>query len=219
MRRKGYSYNAIAAEFGIAKSTLHEWFGGTSWSERVRRRLIKKSQRLSIKSMRVLARVQKAKWEAWREGYRTEAREKFNQLATNPLFIAGLMLYWGEGDSKSPHLVRLTNTDPRMVKLFVRFLAGCCAVPRERITANLILYPDLHNERELDFWSRRVGLPLSQFRKSQVIQSRNFQGLHPSKRLEHGICLVTVCSRGLKEQMWIWQTLCYQHLLGLHLRV
>lgn len=79
--------------------------------------------------------------------------------------------------------------------------------------------PDLHNERELDFWSRRVGLSLSQFRKSQVIQSRNFRGLHPSKRLEHGICLVTVCSRGLKEQMWIWQTLCYQRLLSLHLRV
>jgi len=219
LRRKDHSYNVIARKLGMAKSTLSAWFGDRPWSKKVWERLDRTNRDVSHKRARALAESQGAKWEVWREGYRTEARDKFDQLATNPLFIAGLMLYWGEGDSKSPHLVRLTNTDPRMVRLFVRFLIECCKVPREWITASLILYPDLRGERELDFWSRHVEIPLTQFRKSSVIQSRNFRGLHPSKRLEHGICLVTVCSRGLKEQMWVWQTLCYQRLLGLHLRV
>lgn len=214
LRRKGYSYNAIAADLGMAKSTLSVWFGGMTWSEDIRLYLDRANHMRSRKRVRALARAQKAKWEVWREGYRVEARARFPQLTRDPLFFTGVMLYWGEGDSKSLHLVRLANTDPRMVKLFVNFLTRCCGVPSDRIKADLFLYPDLGEERERQFWSRRIGIPQAQFCKSQVIQSRNFRGLHPSKRLEHGICSVRVNSRGLKEQLRVWQNLCYQYILG-----
>lgn len=210
LRRQGRSYNAITFELGIPKSTIHSWFRGYTWSTKVRDDLVEKNQALSTKRLRALARAQKVKWEQWREEYRNEARERFASLMRNPLFIAGIMLYWGEGDNKSRSSVRLANTDPRMIKLFFRFLKQCCGIPPARIRVDLFLYPDLSPASTRRFWSGYLGVPEEQFSKPQIIRSRNFHGLHPSKRLQHGVCTVRVNSGGLKEQMRVWQDMCYR---------
>lgn len=210
LRRRGRSYNDIATQLGIPKSTLSGWLRTRSWSQEIRRKLDQKQRQHSIKRMRALARVQKEKWEQWREEYRREARERFTSLVRDPLFIAGIMLYWGEGDNKSRSSVRLANTDPRMIKLFFRFLQHCCRLPPERIYIDLLLYPDLSPLPTRRFWSTYLGIAEEQFSKPQIIRSKNFHGLHPSKRLQYGVCTIRVNSGGLKEQMRVWQDMCYR---------
>ncbi len=67
------------------------------------------------------------------EEARSEARQEFEQLKYHPLFIAGLMLYWGEGDMRSRSQVRLINTDPEMIPLFVFFLRHVCLIPEKKL--------------------------------------------------------------------------------------
>ena len=46
---------------------------------------------------------------------------KFNALSQR-LFLAGLFLYWGEGTKAQNSLVALTNTNPAMLKFFIKWL-------------------------------------------------------------------------------------------------
>ena len=110
------------------------------------------------------------------------------------------MIYWGEGDSKIENSnVRISNTNPDMIRLFNLFLQGICGVPKEKIKMALILYPDLNERKCKNFWSNTSGIPQDQFTKTQFINGR-----HPTKRLTNGIALVYFSSRELKEKIFIW---------------
>jgi len=208
LRKKGMSYKKISKELGIPKSTIHYWFSNLQWSQLIKKKLTKRAQIQSTKRLRAVIRAQQKRWKAWRKQYREEAKKEFPILKSNPLFVAGLMLYWGEGDSKPKNETRLSNTDPRMIKLFYKFLQEICKIPKKEIRACLLLYPDLCEEKCKNFWHKTTGIPLSQFNKSSVIYGR-----HPTKRLENGICIIRVnSSRGLKEKILVWINLLSKNL-------
>ena len=142
------------------------------------------------------------------EEARVEAIREFELLKYEPLFIAGLMLYWGEGDKVTRHRVRLTNTDPQMIKLFARFLVIICNISFERMQAQLLLYPDLSDTELKKYWSDATELPESSFRKTTIIQGR-----HPTKRLEQGICIILVSSVYLKIKILEWIHLSAKQLI------
>ncbi|MFH1611720.1 MAG: hypothetical protein ABH887_00395 [bacterium] len=126
-------------------------------------------------------------------------------MLINPLFVAGLILYWGEGDSKLVNgMVRLSNTDTRMIEIFVKFLKIICNVPKEKIKAYIILYPDLSESYCKKYWCYVTGIFQSNFYKTQFIKGR-----HPTNRLRYGICEIHVSSRGLKEKIMVWTDLFY----------
>lgn len=210
LRKKGLSYNEIRRKLDIPKSTMHYWFRSLRWSKIIKKRLTKKAQRLATKRLRAVVRAQKKRWENQRKQYRKEAKKEFPILKSNPLFLAGLMLYWGEGDSKIENCaVRLSNTDPKMIKIFSLFLQKICRAPKNKIRIEPILYPDLDEEYCKIFWSRISGIPLNQFIKTQFIEGR-----HPTRRLSYGICNVYISSRELKEKIFIWLKL-YQKELAI----
>lgn len=87
------------------------------------------------------------------------------------LRVAGVMLYWGEG-TKSGNCVTLSNSNPEMVALFLRFLRIICGVSENRLRVLLHIYPD-HNEKEMkNFWSHLTKIPISQFSKTFVHQKK-----------------------------------------------
>ncbi len=206
LRKKGLSYNKISKELSIPKSTMHYWFKDLRWSEKIKKKLNERNNRMARKRMKIISKVNSSKWEEWRESHRREARKEFNNLVKSPLFVGGLNMYWGEGDSKIENgMVRLANTDSRMIKLFVDFLEFITKIPIEKIKIYLVLYPDLSENKCINFWSQVTGISKLQFGKVQFIK-----GKHPTKRLEHGICTVHVNSRGLKEKIAVWIDLYYK---------
>jgi len=200
LRKQNKSYNKISKELGIPKSTLSEWFSEKNWSQRVKRDLTRRANYIARKRLRLINKARREKWERWREEFRKEAREEFSLLLKDPLFVAGISLYWGEGDSKLKNgKVELVNTDPRMIALFVKFLRKIAKVPENKILAWLNLYPDLSEKECKSFWGETSKIPPEQFRKTQFIKGR-----HSTKRLKYGICSITVHSRGLKEKIFTW---------------
>ena len=69
----------------------------------------------------------------------------------------------------------------------------------------LILYPDLSEKKCKDFWSKTSGIPISNFKKTQLIK-----GKHPTKKLTYGICIIQMNSRGLKEKLFTWINLFFE---------
>lgn len=83
------------------------------------------------------------------------------------LRIAGIMLYWGEG-TKSGNSVVFSNSDPDMLKLFLKFLRVICGVEEKRLRVLLHLYSDQIETDLKTFWSKITGIPLQQFSKTFI---------------------------------------------------
>jgi len=208
LRERKKSYNFISNKLNIPKSTLHGWFKKLKWSDKIKKELIKKNKIATLKNLRAMAVTNKARWEQWREQYRIEAKKEFSKLKSEPLFISGLMLYWGEGDSRIENgCVRLSNTHAKMIEIFNLFLQKICKIPLKKIRLYMILYPDLNESICKEFWSKHCHIPKNQFIKTQYIK-----GKHPTKRLANGICMIHVSSRGLKEKIFTWLNLYQEEL-------
>ncbi len=199
LRREGKAYKEISKKLNIPKSTLSGWFSNIGWSEDLKNDLTKKANRTSQERFKLYNEKRKKEWEKWREAAREEARKDFNNLKKNPLFVAGLMLYWAEGDSKIKNPFRLSNTDPRMISLYVKFLTQVLNISKSNIRPTIILYPDLSEKKSIEFWSKIIGVPKSQFYKTQFIK-----GKHPTKRLSSGICMIMCGNRQIKEKVMVW---------------
>ena len=84
-----------------------------------------------------------------------------------------LGLYLTEGNIKHKHSVKFSNSNPGIIKIFVKFLKIVCGVPVDKIKASLIIYPDINKGDCKDYWSKFLDLPLKQFSKTTVLKSRN----------------------------------------------
>lgn len=208
LRRSGKSYKQIVAELGIPIATLSGWFKQETWSYEIKNRLAAKASLANPEKLLLMNKATREKWQKIHQGWQEEAVKEFSKFKDNKLFLAGLMLYWGEGDKVLKNcIVRLGNSEPEMIRIFNLFLVKSLKISPDKISAWLLLYPDLVDSVQKKFWSKTTGLPLDQFKKSIYIKGR-----HPTKRLSYGVCYISVNSRELKEKVLKWLEL-YQDYL------
>ncbi len=208
LRRSGKSYKQIRDELGIAISTLASWFKNELWSQEIKYHLSTEVSLSNPKRLELMVQANRERWKLKHEEYRTAAVREFQKLKNDPLFIAGIMLYWGKGEKQSKSsVVRLGNSEPEMIRTFNLFLTKKLHISSDKISARLLLYPDLVESVQKNFWSKATGLSLNQFKKSIYVKSR-----HPSKRLSYGVCTIFVSSRALKERILKWLELCQDNL-------
>jgi len=214
LRKQRKSYNAISTELSIPKSTLAGWFKHEFWSREIRDELGRTASLAFPEKLKRIVAANKKRWADWHQQAREEAVSEFPRLKNDPLFLAGLMLYWGEGNKTPNHpQVKLANSDPAMIRLFCLFLKEVISVPEGKIKIWLLLYPDLIDAVQKNFWSKATGIPLTQFNKSIYIAGR-----HPTKRLSYGVCNVTVSSSQLKKKLLKWIELYQNSLLRTDLK-
>ena len=112
------------------------------------------------------------------------------------------MLYWAEG-GKDRNVVRFTNSDAEMVRVFLRFLRQCYGVTDGRVTPAINCY--VNNGLELgeieDWWLETLELPRSSLRRSHIGTPRRSRGASRSV-LVHGTARVTVCSTALAQSIY-----------------
>lgn len=199
LRRAGKSYKQIRAEVSIPIATLSDWFKNEEWSQEIKSKLVSEASLANPIKIKLMAVATREKWQKIHELWQQEAVSEFPKLKDNPLFISGIMLYWGEGDRILKNgKVRLANSDPEMIKLFYKFFL-IIGIPNEKIYASLILYPDLIDRVQKNLWSKLTRIPLSQFKNSVVIKGRR-----ATRRSSYGVCQVCVNSRQLKEKIMKW---------------
>lgn len=199
LRKSGKSYKQIKEELGIPTSTLSDWLRPHQWSKNIKESLSKTANKNSSIRIQRLNNIRGKHLEKLYKEAKIEAFEEFEKLKYHPLFIAGLMIYWGEGDRITRHNVRISNTDPAMIRLFSDFLIKICNSPKDRIKLSLLLYPDLDDEECKEYWSKNTRIPISRFNKSIFIT-----GKHKTKRLQYGVCSIVFTSTYLKQKLLIW---------------
>ena len=195
LRHLGWSYSAIKKELKVSKSSLSVWL---------------RDYPLSQDQVLCLQHSEKAK-EKFRETMRRkrekrlseifkEEKERVCLLNNRELYIAGLMMYWGEGLKATQSTVGVTNTDPEVLVFSVTWLCECYGVNRHDLRIKLHMYSDMDREETSKYWSRLLGLPLSQFVKPYIKES--LRGELTEKGLYgHGTCNLLVYDTRLKERI------------------
>ncbi|MBY0309962.1 hypothetical protein K2Q16_02360 [Patescibacteria group bacterium] len=104
------------------------------------------------------------------------------------LYGLGLGLYWGEGNKANRLAVRLGNTDPGLVRTFLRFLSTIYRVDTSRLRFGLQIFSDLDPVEAKAFWSKELGVSATQFQKTATV-SRIRRGTYTHKAA-HGVLTV-----------------------------
>ncbi len=91
------------------------------------------------------------------------------------LKVAGLMLYWAEGGKKNISGVDFANSDPKMIKLFVKFMRQIYHVDESRFRIYLYSYTSLPTKDLITYWSDLTKIPPSQFSKPYIRPKSNLK--------------------------------------------
>lgn len=83
--------------------------------------------------------------------------------------LIGLVLYWGEGTKKAR--VEFTNSDPKIVKDFMKFLCRQ-NIDKKRLRARVQSSRKNIDEEAKKYWSAIINIPLNQFIKSRIRPGR-----------------------------------------------
>ncbi len=196
LRLKGYSYSQIKEAIGVSKSTLHYWLVDYPLSEE-RIRALRDNSARRIEKYRETVRLRKL---GNRKVIREQALLDIGPVLEREFLIAGFFLYWAEGMKVDRGTVLLTNTDPAMLKVFIRWI-GVLGVPKGKLKARLHLYSDMNIQKQMQFWSKELGLPVTIFRNTYVkktdsIKRRNYKG-----RFGFGTCSLWVHDRKLYDKV------------------
>jgi len=132
-----------------------------------------------------------------------EARVLFKQYKKEPLFIAGIALYWAEGKTTPREIynLELNNSDPNLLRIYCSFLRKYLNINKQLFRARLFLYPDLDELKTKTFWSKLLCIPTSQFIKSYISESRSSV---TKNKLVYGTCSVFIANKDLRMIMATW---------------
>lgn len=113
-----------------------------------------------------------------------------------------LGLYWSEGSKYNPISIRLTNSDPSLLKIFIKFLRDICGVNHQKIKLWLTVHPDTLIQKAQDYWSYQLNIPSSQFSKTVIINHHG-NGTFKNKSL-YGAATVCVHNMKLRQIIQEW---------------
>ncbi|MDD2679754.1 MAG: hypothetical protein PHO03_03005 [Candidatus Omnitrophica bacterium] len=116
------------------------------------------------------------------------------------LKIAGIMLYWAEGTLRGK-TVDFVNSNPDMVKIFLKFLREICGVDKKRLRLYLYIYSYLNLKNIMDYWKKVTGIPISQFTKPYV---RKGNPNLSNRKLPYGVVHIRYNDKRLLEIIHNW---------------
>ncbi len=199
LRSRGYSYGEILKELKLgSKGTLSYWLSKVKLSPAAKKRL---RDNVQLATKRGLKRFNSERTNRIVAENELEYRLGRNALRGHKqgiLAVLGAALYWGEGTKselpgRNPALV-FTNSDPRMIKVFMRFVRDILCVKESRIRAGIHLYPDTSKSAARKFWSVTTKLPPERFYVSTFV-SRASKGRRRKHALPYGTLAIRVNDR------------------------
>jgi len=128
------------------------------------------------------------------------------------LKIAGIMLYWAEGTLKG-NTVDFANSNPQMIRIFLRFLREICGISEERLRVYFYGY-SYHNLNKLkSYWHNVTEVSLSQFTKPYI---RKGNPNLSERKLQYGLIHIRYSDKRLLEtiKFWIDEYLNYNGWVG-----
>ena len=169
LRAEGWSVNDLAAKLGVAKSTAYSWVKHVPLDPDTERARRKQEQ---------AALMAAGRWEVKRVERDTRQAEvhaaaavEVGDLSERDLLLLGAAIYWCEGAKSKPwrRAERLTfiNTDPGLLRLFLRFL-DACGRPAASMDYRVHIHETADAEAAADWWAEELDIPRALFQRPTI---------------------------------------------------
>lgn len=155
LRAQAWTLTEIAAELGVAKSSVSLWVRDVEFVPQPRNRG-HRSMKPHPLHVAKLAEIERC---------RQEGRERIGQLSEREFLVLGLALYAGEGSKRSQGQLAFANSDPQLIFLFVTWVRRFFDVDESKFRIKLYLHEHLDLDAAVAFWSELTGIPPTQFGK------------------------------------------------------
>jgi len=200
LRKKGYSVREISETLSVSKSSVSTWVKDVVLTDKQKILLKDKRNSLDVIEKRRQTRL---KNEADKKRVSISvASEDIRSIDKNMLKMIGVAMYWGEGGKTMKGMARISNSDPDVIRLSMRFFREICEVKEDRFRAHIHIHSlDMVQEAQ-EYWSKIVGIPVSQFYKTYVIKNKNKNKIRDT--LRYGTLDVGVCDTKLLLKILGW---------------
>jgi len=177
LRRQGYSFSEIGKVVRVSQSTLSRWCRDIKLSRRARQQILRKSKQGSLKGLKA---IQKRR-ERERGAIRIQAEKTLKAIPFRRDICALLasLVYICEGEKRVDQGMHFTNSDPGLVRVFLRLIRKSFPIDERKFRVCVHLH-HYHNEcRQIRYWSKVTGIPHYQFIKP-------YQKMNTGKRAKKG---------------------------------
>lgn len=199
LRKQGKSYSQIKHTLDVSKGTLSVWLRDYPLSkERIRDLNYSNDQRIE----KFRETMRKKREERLLETYKIQKKEIL-PINKRDLFLMGLALYWGEGTKSKMSTLELANTDPTMIKFFIRWLTTSLDISKDSLKIKLHLYKNMDIDEKTNYWSNVLGIPSLQFTKPYIKNTTINKRIHHKGRFGYGTCVVRVHNVPLTEKIFM----------------
>lgn len=193
LRKEGKSLNEISTLLGVSKASVSIWVRDIELTQRQRAALNANGFSVDAIEKRRINRIQNTL--VRHRGVMDVAKGKIDTISPRDLFFIGVALYWGEGGKARGGQARLANSDPKLVKMMMRFFREICEVPEEKFRGHIHTFSHLNVKSAEKYWSEISGIPLTQFFKTYSKPSK--ASLNKKDSLPYGTLDISIGSTEL----------------------
>ena len=167
LRRKGFSYNEILKEIPVAKSTLSLWLRDIGLAKKQKQRLTEKKLAAAKRGYEARRRQRLLLTQKIQE----EVQKEIKNINERELWLIGIALYWAEGakqkENNVSQKVRFSYSDPKMIRIFLKWLQDICKIPREDIYLRISLHRSATSRlaKVKKYWVEITKFPINHFQK------------------------------------------------------
>ena len=200
LRKKGYSINQIVKEASLTKSSVSLWVRDIVLTKAQKNKLSERGRSMESIEKRRLIRLSNE--QVKRQIIIDEAKKDFIRISLEELKLIGIILYLGEGGKTERGTARLSNSDPLIIKIMMRFFREICKVPEEKFRGNIHTFAHVDVNKTEEYWSKVSGIPKSQFHKTYIKASS--ASLQKRYTLPFGTFSINVCDTKLFLTIMGW---------------
>jgi hypothetical protein len=202
LRTTGLPYKRIAAQLGISVASAHLWTKDIELTDEQKAHNLRGPRGpQNPEDVRRRAKAWAARCRRSRERCQLDGREAAR--TGDALHLAGCMLYWADG-AKGRHAIQFTNSDPRMLVLFRKFLGESLAIERDEILMTINVYTNngLTIEEIERHWLDLLDLPRSAVRKHMLNHMPTSSSGRAKNKLPYGVVTLTVHSTWMLQHIY-----------------
>ena len=194
LRLKGLSYQEIKSRISVSKSTLSLWLREIHLTPDQKHKLLDRTAKARSMGSKALKRY---RLERTRK-IKNKARGEVKYISKRDLWLIGTTLYWAEGHKQKVHnpsqRVSFSNSDPQMLKIFLRWLRECLYVSDDKLTPDIYIHETYQKKNKdlIKYWSVVTGFEEAVFthiyiKKNKVHSYRKNRG-----KDYHGVLRIAV---------------------------
>lgn len=198
-KKEGQSIKYIEKKLGIPRSTLSGWFKNIALTDK-QKSVLEKNWREGL----IVGRRKALIWHNKQKEIRLKFAEEqaINVLSSidfddkSILDLTMAMLYLGEGFKGSK--TGLGNSDPLILKFFLKILEINYGVDRNSVRCELHLRADQDCQKMKEYWSKELNIPIERFLNTSYDQRTEGR---PTYEHYKGVCIVGCGSVAIQRKL------------------